>query len=155
MATPKIKNRTIAGDKSRDPSSIELLTYNEKAGARKSLTVGPALIPVPTSSGFSTDASVAPLALPAAGTQLAIFNKSATTAFAATVGDSSMTAQAIGGIQTTASGTFVGVPVAPNSWLYLSSAQWTYIATNSNNLVVFIIDDDTYIVTQPANNAST
>jgi hypothetical protein len=150
----QIKDRQIPGDQSRDPSIVELLTYNEKAGARKSINIGAALIPIFSGGAFTTDASATPLSLPAAGQQLAIFNKSTSTAYAVTVGDSTMTAQAIGAVQVSGSNAFVGVPCPANSWTYLSSGQWSFVATNNTNLVVLLVDDPTYMVTQPANNSS-
>jgi hypothetical protein len=149
----QIKNRSIPGDQTRDPSVVDLLTYNEKSGARKSLTVGPALIPLGDGAGgFTTNASTARRVLPNAGTQLAIYNNSATVG-AVTVGDSTVVAQAVGAVQISDSNVFVGVPCPPNAWMYLSSAQWNYVVASNANLLVFIIDDPTYIVTQPANNA--
>lgn len=150
----QIKDRKIKGDQTRDPSNIELLTYNEKAGSRKSSEVGRALIPMGDgAAGFTTDASTKRV-LPAAGINLAIYNNSGAV-HAVTVGDSTVTAQAAGAVQVSGSNVFVGVPCAPNAWTYLAAAQWNYVQTDSAALLVFIIDDPTYIVTQPANNAST
>lgn len=154
MATPKIRNRAIPSDQTRDPASIELLTYNEKSGSRKSSEVGRALIPIPIAAGaYSTDASTQ-RALGLAGLNLAIYNNSAAV-HAVTVGDSTVAAQAAGAVQNSSGNIFVGVPCAPNAWTYLAAAQWNFVITDSSALIVFIIDDPTYIQTQPANNAST
>lgn len=151
---PQIKNRTLPGDQSRDPSQVDLLTYNEKSGAKKSLTVGPSLIPLGDGAGgYTTNASTARRALPAAGTLLAIYNNSGAVG-SVTIGDVTVTSQAAGAVQTSGTNIFVGVPVAANSWFYLSSAQWNYVIASAATMLVFIIDDPTYIVTQPANNAS-
>jgi hypothetical protein len=150
---PSIRERQIPGDQSRDPSIVELLTYNEKAGARKSVEVGRALIPLGNgASGFTTDASTKRI-LPSAGINLAIYNNSGTVG-AVTVGDSTVTAQAPGAVQVSGSNVFVGVPVAPNSWTYLSSSQWNFVVSTASTLLVFIIDDPTYILTLPATNSS-
>lgn len=151
---PNIKNRAIQSDQVRDPSSIDAITYNEKAGAFKNSEVGRALIPLGDGAGGYTTNATAPKVLPSAGKNVAIYNNSAAV-HSATVGDSSMTPQAAGTVQVTASGVFVGVPCPPNQWTYLAAAQWNWVATDSASLLVFIIDDATYIVTQPANNAST
>jgi hypothetical protein len=148
-----IRERQIAGDQSRDPSSIELLTYNEKAGARKSMEVGRPLIPLGDGAGGFTTNATTPKILPSAGTDLAIYNNSGAVG-AVTVGDNTMTPQAAGAVQVSGSNVFVGVPVPPNSWLYLPAAQWNWVATTAATLLVFICDDATYMLTQPQNYSS-
>lgn len=152
---PKIQNRAIPGDQSRDPAIVELLTYNERAGARKSINVGPSLLPLGDGAGgYTTDASTKRV-LPSAGIQLYVYNNSSSVE-AVTLGDTTMTAQAAGAVQTSGSPTapFIGVPVPPNSYLYISSGIWNYVATNSSSLIVMIVDDPTYIITQPQTNSS-
>jgi hypothetical protein len=149
----QIKNRAIPGDQQRDPSIIDLLQYNEPTGAGKNLPVGPHLCPLGDGAGgFTTDASTA-RALPKSGCNLAIFNKSTTTAYSITLGVSGVVAQAIGAIQ--AGTKQVGVACAANSWTYVSAYSESFVVTNNNNLVVYVIDDPTFIVVQPSNNAST
>lgn len=149
MATPIIKSRQLAGDKSRDPSIVELLTYNEKSGARKSIEVGRALLPLGDGAGgYTTNASTAPRVLPSAGRNLAIYNNAGAVG-AVTVGDNTMTAQAAGAVQVSGSNVFVGVPCPPNAWTYLAAGQWNWVAATAATLLVFIIDDDTYIIAQP------
>ena len=148
MPTPVIKNRQVAGDKSRDPSIIELLTYNEKSGARKSIEVGRALLPLQNSATTYTTNATTAIALPSAGRNLAVYNNSGTVG-AVTVGDNTMTPQAAGAVQISGTNAFVGVPCTPNSWTYLSAAQWNYVAASAATLLVFLIDDDTFIVSQP------
>lgn len=151
----QIKNRATPGDQIRDPSIVDNLTYNERAGARKSTEVGRALIPLGDGAGgFTTNASTAPRILPSAGVNLAVYNN-ANAVGSVTVGDNSMTSQSPGAVQTTASGTFVGVPCQPNAWTYLAAGQWNWVAASAATLLVFIIDDPSYILTQPHNNAST
>ena len=82
----------------------------KKSGARKSVDVGRALIPLGDgASGFTTNASTAPRILPSAGVNLAIYNNSGAVG-AVTVGDNTMTAQAPGAVQVSGSNVFVGVP---------------------------------------------
>lgn len=151
---PNIKERQIPGDQTRDPSAIELLTYNEKSGSRKSSEVGRALIPLGDGAGgYTTNASTAPRVLPSAGINMAIYN-SAGAVGSVTVGDSTMTSQAPGVVQVSGSNVFVGVPCAPNAWTYLSSAQWNWVAASAATLFVFIIDDPTFMYTLPATNSS-
>lgn len=152
MATPKIRNRSVPGDKSRDPSSIELNTYNEKAGSRKSSEVGRKLLPMGNGAGgFTTDASTKRI-LDSAGLNIAVYNNSAAV-HAVTVGDSTVTAQAAGAVQ--AGTNFAGMPCPPNAWSYFALGEWNNVVTDSATLMVFVIDDDSSIVVQPANNAST
>lgn len=154
MPTPVIRNRAIPGDQQRDPSSIDAITYNEKAGARKVAEVGRALIPLGDGAGgFTTDASTRRI-LPSPGKNLAIYNNSGTVQ-AVSVGDVTVLANAPGVVQISGTNQFVGVPVMPNGWLYLAAAQWSYVITTSATLLVFLIDDPTFIQMQPATNAST
>jgi len=149
----KIRERQIPGDQSRDPSIIELLSYNEKSGSRKSSEVGRALLALGDgASGFTTNAFAAPRVLPSAGMNLAIYNNAGAVG-SVTVGDNTMTAQAAGVVQVSGSNVFVGVPCPPNSWTYLAAAQWNYVASTAATLLVFIIDDPTYILAQPFNNS--
>lgn len=142
-----IKNRAISGEKQRDPSSVGAIEYNEPSGGQKNLPVGPHLLPLGDGAGgYTTDASVQK-ALPKPGCNLAIFNKSNGTNYSITIGDSSVLAQAIGGIQ--AGTQFVGIACPHGSWTYVSSTVETHVITNSNELVVYVIDDHTYIVSQP------
>lgn len=151
-----IKDRKIEGQNSRDPSAILLNEYNEPSGAEKNIEVGRALLPLGNgASGFTTDATTKRV-LPRTGKNLAIYNNSAAV-HAVTVGDETMVAQAAGVVQTAGGPTapFVGVPCTPNEWTYLAAAQWKFVQTDNAALMVFLIDDPTYIVTQPQNNAST
>jgi hypothetical protein len=149
----QIKQRQIPGDQSRDPSAVSLLSYSEKSGARKSTEVGRALIPLGDgAAGFTTNAATAPRVLPTAGVNLAIYNNAGAVG-AVTVGDNTMTAQAPGAVQVSGTNVFVGVPCPPNAWTYLAAAQWNYVAATAATLLVFIIDDATFIMAQPHNNS--
>lgn len=150
---PVIRERQIPGDQTRDPSIIELLTYNEKSGARKSIEVGRSLIPLGDGAGgFTTNAST-PRILPSAGLDLAIYNNAGTVG-AVTVGDNTMTAQAPGAVQSGGTAPFVGVPCMPNAWTYLAAAQWNWVASTASTLLVFIIDDSTFMFALPATISS-
>ena len=65
MQSPNKNMRIKKGPKVQDIGSITDLTYNEEAGARKSLRVGPALAPIGDGAGgLTTDASsIRPLKL--------------------------------------------------------------------------------------------
>jgi hypothetical protein len=125
-----------------DPSSIEAIIYNRQTGARKSMVAGHHHIPIPTSSGFVTDASNAPVALPTKGTLLVVYNKSGTVQ-ALTLGDSSAMAALAAG--NTDSNGNLGIPCAPNAFTYINTFDRQWIKTDSNNLIVMIGQDDTEI----------
>jgi hypothetical protein len=153
MALPQIKNRNWQSDQTRDPSAIDNITYNERAGARKVTEVGKYLIPLNNGAGgFTTDASTVRV-LQAAGLNLAIYNNSGTVQ-AVTFGDSTMAPQAAGIVQTGANAPFVGIPCTPNSWTYVASGIWQYVGTSNASLLVFVIDDPSYVVVQPQTNSS-
>ncbi len=137
--------RKLKINSTNDPSSIQAITYNHQTGAQKNMEMGHHLIPVPTSSTtFTTDVSGAPVALPSKGLTLAIYNNSGT-ARAVTLGDSTVTALAIGA--TNASGN-VGIPCLPNNWTYIATFDKTHIISNSSDLKVMIVSDSTIINSQ-------
>lgn len=137
--------RKLKINSTNDPSSIQALTYNHQTGAQKNMEMGRHLIPIPTSATtFTTDASASAVALPSKGLTLAIYNNSGT-ARAVTLGDSAVTALAIG--VTNASG-LVGVPCLPNDWTYLATFDKTHVITNSSDLKVMIVADSTVINSQ-------
>lgn len=139
------KQRQIEGFDVRDPSIIDNLKYNEPAGADKNLSVGPKLLPLPASATtFTTDASTKKV-LPKGGCNLAIYNKD-TALHAVTIGDSTVTAQAAGAVQSSTN--FVGIPCPPGAWTYVSCGNNNNVVTDNNNLLVFIIDDSTYMTVE-------
>ena len=71
-----IIKRNIAGPGATDPHMIESNTYNEAAGSRKVSEVGRSLLPIPTGTGFTTNATTA-TNLPAFGLNFAIYNNAA------------------------------------------------------------------------------
>lgn len=132
--------RVFKGSATVDPSAIANLTYNQYSGAQKNTEVGRHLIPLKVSGGYTTDATTR-VSLGDKGHNLAIYNKSTTTLYAVTVGDSTVTALTSGAV----SGSFVGIPCQPGTWTYVACDGENYVITENNNLLVFLIDDDTYI----------
>lgn len=139
MNKPSRKIRQMSGTSIEDPSLLENLMYNEPAGGQKNLTVGPSLSPMLVSGAYTTNATA--IKSLKKGTNLAIYNNSGTL-HSITAGDSTVTSLAPG--VTSASG-FVGVPCLPNSWTYLSTGYNTHIVASNAALLVFIIQDDSYI----------
>lgn len=146
MATKKQRN--LPGFNVKDPSIIDNLRYNDQAGGDKNISIGAKLLPIPDGAGgYTTDASTAAKPLPKFGCNLAIFNKSTTTDYSITVGDSTVAAQAIGAIQ--AGTQFVGIACPFGVWTYVSCGYYdNYVITNNNNLVVYMMDDASGVVTE-------
>jgi hypothetical protein len=138
-------NRVIDNSFLQDPSQIEAVQYNPASGGKKVLTVGPRLLPIPIVTAgtptFTTNASVAPVALPLKGLNLAIYNN-AGTAGSVTTGGITMTSQAIGAFDAAGD---VGVACPPNSYTYVSMGNNQYVATSAATLIVYIIEDPTWI----------
>lgn len=144
MANPT--NKVIRQSKAKqveDPSNVQNLIYNRASGGQKNLPVGPFLKPLlKADQTFTTDASTAIAIKP--GSVLAIFNKSTSTAYSITLGDdNTVAAQAIGAVDANGN---VGVACKPNDWSYVSMFTKRWAITNNNNLVVYLIEDDSYII---------
>lgn len=121
-----------------DCKSIE---YNPSSGAQKSVIVGPRYLPIPISSGYTTNAS-AGIILPYLGANLAIYNNSGTVG-SITAGSGVLTALAVG--VTDANGN-VGVACTPNMWTYLSMGNNQGVITSAATLLVYIVEDPTFFV---------
>jgi hypothetical protein len=122
-----------------DSQTASSNTYNDYAGAQKNMTVGAVLQPIRNGAGWSTDASVAPLELPA-GSQLAIFNKIATAGSVRFGLDNTVTAGAIGNVSAEGS---PSIACVGNDWTYVCCGERTFIKTSSSDLVVYVIQDHT------------
>jgi len=137
-----INKRQIAGNNIVDPGLIDALLYSEASGARKSSEVGRHLLPLGDgASGFTTDATTARV-LPSGGRNLAVYNNSAAV-HAVTLGESSAQAALAAGA-TDGTG-HVGIPCPPATWTYIACAGSNWVITDSATLLVFLIDDNTYI----------
>jgi hypothetical protein len=134
-------NRVIDNKFLQDPSQIKAIEYNPASGGQKSLAVGPRLLPIPVSGGYTTAANTAAVALPFLGANLAVYNNSGTVG-SITIGGSTITALAAGA--TDANGN-VGVACPPNAWTYLSTSNNQYVFTSASTLYVYIMEDPTRI----------
>lgn len=134
------------GKSVQDPSSLANLEYNDAAGSKKVSEVGRHLLPLQyVDTGvikWTTDASTA-VALQNMGACLAVYNKD-TSVHAVTLGeDGTVSAQAAGAVDL-ATG-HVGIACAPGAWTYIACANQNWVITDSNKLLVYLIDDNTYI----------
>lgn len=133
-------------NKVQDPSAISNLTYNEAAGAQKNMEVGRHLLPLTDGAGaFTTDATTARL-LPSKGRTLAVYNNAGAVG-AITLGSATYvpTAQVAGAVQAATEGQNVGIPCAANSWTYIACGQQDQVISTAATLLVFLVDDDTFI----------
>lgn len=149
MATD-IKKRNQPGDKTQDMGAIANFVYNQAAGADKVAEVGRHLLPLPTPGvgvGYTTDVSGAAYPLPGAGKNLAVYNNSSAVE-AVTFGmDGTVTALASGVADTNGN---VGLPCMPNAWSYFASGYNSWVISESSDLMVFLINDNTSIQIQAA-----
>lgn len=139
------KIRNASGNKIHDAGSIANMQYNEKSGAQKQVDVGPKLMPLPGGGTPTCDAFTAVQSIPA-GKSLAIYNNSATLGTVA-FGDSAAELATI-----TAAGTVLAngqpvIPCKPNDWTIISAGEQTFVKTSATTLLVYLIDDETSIVT--------
>jgi hypothetical protein len=134
--------RNIKGNKIQDPSIIDAMVYNNAAGSRKSSEVGRHLLPLGDGLGaFTTDASSRRV-LPSKGVCLAVYNNSAALGSITLGEDNTVVSLAAGA--TDASG-HVGIPCTPNRWTYIACAEQNWVISSAATLLVFLIDDDTFI----------
>jgi hypothetical protein len=138
---PKI-NRAIDNAFVQDPLQIEVAQNNPASGGKKTLPVGPRLLPIPTSSTSWTTTPTARTALPALGLNIAVYNNAGAVG-SIVIGGSTITTLAPGVLD--ASGN-VGIPCPANSWTYLSMSYNQYVITSASTLLVFIMEDPTRLV---------
>ena len=141
----QIQKRNVPGNNIQDAGILENLMYNNASGARKSVQVGPHLLPLPTpgvGTGYTTNVSAAAYALPSAGRNLAVYNNSGSVA-AITLGTtSSITALAVGVSDDNGN---VGIACLPNAYTYIATGYSNWIISSSANLIVYLINDDSSI----------
>lgn len=141
---PDKKFRQVEGRDVADPANVNNLTYNQASGAFKSIDGGYHLKPIPVPpSSFTTNAVAAKSCRK--GTTIAIYNNSGAMQTFNFGESSSVTTLAIG--ISDASGN-VGIPCKPNDWTYLNSNEKEWFITSSANLIIFFVEDETYITSQ-------
>lgn len=137
------------------PYDAKAIEYNPASGGQKSLIVGPRLLPIQISGGYTTNASGG-LILPTLGLTLAIYNNSGT-AGSVVISHAAAASLAIG--VTDINGN-VGVACPPNAWSYISAGNNQYIITSAATIIVYVIEDPTFIRQEtgafiPQNNGNT
>jgi hypothetical protein len=145
MPNNSILKRNTQGYTVQDPNAISLLQYNNPSGARKSVQMGQHLLPLPVpgvGTGYTTNVSSGPYALPGMGKSLAIYNSSGTAGSITFGSDNTVTALAAGA--TDSSGR-VGLPCPANAWIQFSAGYSNWVISSSSSLLVFLINDETSI----------
>jgi len=135
--------RQLNGYSVQDPASIDNVEYNPMSGAQKVTEVGRHLLPIPTGAGtWTTTPNSAAQALPNLGINLAVYNNTATVQ-SITLGYANTVASlAPGAIDSNGN---VGIALAPNSWNYIACGMQNYVITSAATVLVYIIDDTSYI----------
>lgn len=139
------QQRVIPGQSTQDPSSIAAIQYNEPSGAQKNLSIGPNLVALPDGSGGYTTNATTAIRL-RAGKNLAIYNNAGVVG-SITLGTDAVppVSQAPGAVQASTNGKSVGIPCPPNAWTYISTNTMTQVIASAATLLVFVIEDPTYI----------
>lgn len=137
--------RVEAGYHIQDPGQIHNIEHNPAAGGKKTLEIGPHLIPIPiivsNALAYTTDASTK-RALPNPGVCLAVYNNAGTVGSITLGEDNTVTSLAAG--VTDANG-HVGIPCMPNAWTKISCGMQNWVISSAATLMVFIVEDHTAI----------
>lgn len=137
--------RNNPGFTTYDPSSIENLTFNAPAGAKKVTEVGRHLQAVPYNNAgtiaYTTNLTTA-RPLPTAGKNIAVYNNSNTLGSITLGEDGTITVLASG--VTDAAG-HVGIPCAPNSWTYIACGSQQWVIASAATLLVYMVHDFTSV----------
>lgn len=135
-------SRTFLSVTTKDPSSIQNIVYNEAAGIEKNSDFGKKLLPLPDGAGgYTTDASTAKI-LPNKGRNISVYNNSSTVQAITVIEDNTVSALAAGVAD---SDGHVGIVCKPNDWTNIACGNYQWVISDSANLIVYLIDDNTYI----------
>jgi sugar (pentulose or hexulose) kinase len=118
--------------------------YNNPAGAKKIINVGPVLLPIPTSTGGTTNATTA-VGLPALGKSIAVYNNSGSVG-SITLGTSAAVTSVSAGVVNSAGQ--AGIACPPNAWTYISLGNQQFVVASAATLLVYMIED--YTILNPA-----
>lgn len=138
-----INRRKLSGIRVEDIGTIDNIQHSYQSGSKKVSEVGRSLTSIPLSATtWTTDATTA-RNMQAAGRNIAVYNNH-TAVHAVTFGDTSgVTAQAAGATEAVTGN--AGLPCPPAAWSYFAAGEKTWVITDSNTLLVFLIQDDSTI----------
>jgi len=138
------KNVRNNQEQALDQGTIANQAYNQAAGVHKVAEAGLKLKPFDLGTDPATHTTNAStIRKVGKGRTLALYNNSAA-ALAYTLTNDGALAAALTIGDTNAAGD-VGVPVPANSWHFTNSYDREYVLTNSADLLLFIVEDDTNI----------
>jgi hypothetical protein len=142
--------RNLNGYSVQDPSAISNLEYNPQAGAQKVAEVGRRLLPIPLvgATTFTTTPTSA-TALPSLGRNIAVYNNAGFVGSITLGTDSTVAVLAPGAVNNTTGQ--AGIPCMPNAWTYIATGTTSWVISSASTLLVFLIDDTSYIMQEVAN----
>lgn len=143
------KIRQTKGKDIHDVLNIGNLTFNKASGGQKNMAVGPHLKPLIDDASipsYTTNAST--VRAVRKGAVLAIYNNSGTVGSVTLGADNTVGALAVGATDSDGN---VGVACKTNDWTLISVYDKNFIITNSASLLVYIVEDDTYISDEAIN----
>lgn len=137
--------RQIHSDAVVDSQFIESIGYNISSGGFKNTPIGPKLKPLSADgSTYTTNATTSiPLGLP--GQNLAVYNNAGAVG-SVTVSPLSVASLAPGVTDSVGN---VGVACPPNAWTYISLGDARWVIASAATLLVYLIEDDSYLTVQP------
>ena len=133
--------RKQLGTRIQDQGALENLGYSVSAGGFKNVAIGPHLLPLQTdATTYTTNASTA-VPLPQPGKMLAVYNN------AGAVGSVTVSLLQVSSLAAgvTDSAGNVGIACPPNAWTYISCGDAIWVISSASTLLVYLIDDDTYL----------
>lgn len=120
-----------------NPNDITAISFNERSGSLKTLSVGPEFAKSGSGGITPIDASASNILLPK-GTIIALYNNSSSLAWInMNVAPNTLAAP----------GPSNGIPLQPNNWTYLSLGENDQIRTSSPNVLIYIVADETFVQT--------
>jgi hypothetical protein len=140
--------RNSKGKDVQDPSSIQSLIYNLQVGAQKNMDMGHHLIPIFTGGSYTTNVTTA-TAIPRRGITLAVYNNSGSVGSITLGMDNSIAALAVGATDTNGN---VGIACKPNDWTYIATYDKHFVRASASTLIVYVVEDDSYIISQSYDN---
>jgi hypothetical protein len=124
-----------------DPHSSDVNTYNQSSGGRKTIPIGPVLLPIPGNNTFSTNCTTA-TGLPSLGRSIAVYNNSGAVG-SITLGTSPTVTSLAPGVINSAGQ--AGIPCPPNAWTYISLGNQQFVIASDPTLLCYLIDDGTFL----------
>ena len=135
MAKSKVK-RAPQNQPTLGSADIDSATYNGRAGARKSLGVGPEIRVLPGTTQTSAFTAATALQLPP-GTSLMLYNNSSSVAWVTTYQAANNPSP------TTPAGFASGIAIPANAYLQLNMGEADTILASASTVGIYIVEDDT------------